>query len=216
MTPNAFEDRLLAELRHIVAERPAPAAAAPDRSGFGRAPRSPRPRLLAGATATAAAAAVAVLLASGGGGATPAYAVEREGDGSVTVEISSLRDADGLERKLRAAGIPAVVDYTPEGKTCKQPRGRVATGNSGSSSGSASDAGPATFTFGPGFVKPGQTVVITTSLGEHVSSLGMEIIEGAVAPCQLVDGPPIRTAPAGAAAPAGGAQSGVKSLGSAP
>jgi DNA-directed RNA polymerase specialized sigma24 family protein len=38
----------------------------------------------------------------------------------VTVGISSLRDTAGLERKLREAGIHAVVQYVPPGKACKQ------------------------------------------------------------------------------------------------
>jgi hypothetical protein len=53
-----------------------------------------------------------------GGGAEPAYAND---DGTVTVEISSLNDAAWLERKLREAGISAVVQYLPPGKACKQP-----------------------------------------------------------------------------------------------
>src|SRR4051812_4683219 len=111
MTHTTFEDRLLAELRAVVAARPAPAP--PPSPPPAR--RLPRARL---SLAAGAATVAGVLLATGGGGAAPAYAVEKQPDGSVTVEINSLRDAAGLQEKLRAAGIPAVVDYTPFGKMC--------------------------------------------------------------------------------------------------
>jgi hypothetical protein len=44
-------------------------------------------------------------------------------------------------------------------------------------------------------VRPGQTLVITSSVGSSVSSLGIELVDGPVAPCELVDAPP---PPAGA------------------
>jgi hypothetical protein len=102
-----FEGRLLEQLRQIVAERPAPAAS-PHR-------RPQRSRLvMAGAGVAAATAAVAVVATSSD--VTPrAYAVAPRSDGSVTVQIHSLRDAAGLQSSLRAAGVPAVVDYVPDG-----------------------------------------------------------------------------------------------------
>jgi hypothetical protein len=206
MTPTTFEDRLLAELRAVVAARPAPApATAPSPArGVARAHRVPRARLSLAAGAAAATVA-GVLLATGGGGATPAYAVEKQPDGSVTVEINSLRDAAGLQEKLRAAGIPAVVDYTPFGKTCREPRGKPAsggrtdlrrTGVAPPGNGHPMSMGvrvgdhSATFTIPRDSVGPGQTLVITSSVGSGFSSLGTEIVEGPVAPCQLVDAPP--------------------------
>lgn len=119
MTTALFEERLLAELRHVVAARPA--------SGVVAAPRRRRaPRLLLGGAATTAAVGLAVLLVAGGGGVAPAFAVDRQSDGTVTVTISRLSDAAGLQAQLRAAGIPAVIDYTPPGKACREPRGRPA------------------------------------------------------------------------------------------
>jgi hypothetical protein len=116
-----FEERLLAELRRVVAAGLVAAGPEPALAGEGatRYPRSWRRRALAlaGGLAAVAIAAVAVLSLGGGGDGT-AWAVTRNDDGTVTVEINSLRDADGLERKLRAAGIPAVVRYLPEGKAC--------------------------------------------------------------------------------------------------
>lgn len=106
-TSNRFEDKLLVELRQVVAERPAPAAirsATPRRTRFA----------MAGAGVAAATAAVAIVATSSD--VTPAaYAVEPHSDGSITVEIHSLKDAAGLQSKLRAAGLPAVVDYDPSG-----------------------------------------------------------------------------------------------------
>src|SRR5438067_1961748 len=103
---SSFEDRLLTELRQVVAERPAPAA--------GAAPR-PRTRLaLSGATVAAATAAV-VVVATSGDNTSAAYAVDRQANGSVTVHISSLRDAAGLQQQLRADGIPATVRYLQPG-----------------------------------------------------------------------------------------------------
>ena len=202
MTPDTFEDRLLAELGEIVAARPAPAV--------GAAPRaSRRPRLLVGAAATGAAAAAAALIIGSGDRAAPAFAVERAADGSVTVEINSLRDADGLERKLRAAGIPAVVDYTPAGKVCREPRGRLATEPARHTLGVR--VGPdssAKFTIPRSDLRQGETVVIASSLGDGVTSLSTEIVEGPVAPCELVDAPPLPAATGSGSSPEMGLSSG--------
>jgi len=103
-TANRFEDRLLHELLAIVAARPAPASVTSRRPRWGRL-------ALAGAGVAAALAGV-VVLASGGDVASRAYALQARPDGTVTVSIEKLSDADGLERSLRAAGVPAVVDYT--------------------------------------------------------------------------------------------------------
>jgi hypothetical protein len=103
-----FEDRLLEQLRQVAAERPAPSAPSL------RRPR--RARLaLAGGAVTAAVAAAAIV-ASSGGVTSSAYALQSEPNGAVTVHILSLKDAGGLESSLRAAGIPAVVDYVPPGQ----------------------------------------------------------------------------------------------------
>lgn len=103
---NKFEERLLTELRQVAAERPEPAV---ERTRW-----KPATFALGGGTLAVAVAAVAVVIIAGSGGTTTsAYAVERETDGSVTVEISSLEDADGLEAELNDVGIPAEVDYRP-------------------------------------------------------------------------------------------------------
>jgi hypothetical protein len=184
MTPITFEDRLLTELRAVVAARPTPEAFTTT-----AARRVPRARLAVTAGALAASAA-GVLVATGGDTATPAYAVEKQSDGSVTVEIHSLRDAVGLREKLRAAGIAAVVDYTPPGKMCREPRGRTAAGGGGATTTTVRENHSATFTIPRGDVRAGHTLVITSSVGSSLSSLGVEIVEGPVAPCELIDAPP--------------------------
>jgi hypothetical protein len=105
-TTTHFEDRLLEQLRRYVAEQPAPAPA-------GAAQRPPRrTRLALAGVGVAAATAVAIVATSSD--VTPtAYAVQPRSDGSVSVKISSLSDAAGLQRSLREAGVPAVVSFAP-------------------------------------------------------------------------------------------------------
>jgi hypothetical protein len=178
-----FEDRLFEQLRDVVAARPAPRADA----------RRPawRTRLALAGAGVAAATAVAAVVATSGDVA-PAYAVQPAADGSVTVRIHSLRDAAGLQRSLRAAGVPAVVDYAPAGSECAAPGPAAGA----TSSGRSTDSGPSlsgpepgpgattsqvrigsdgvTFTIDPGNLKAGQNVYITTSSGD-VTSLAMAI-----------------------------------------
>jgi hypothetical protein len=194
MNSTRFEDRLLHELRELVVTRPPATAVA-----IHRRPR--RRRLLLGSAATAAVTAIAIVLTVSGERATPAFAVARQADGSVTVTINSLRDASGLERELDAAGIPAVVYYTPVGKTCSQPLGTPVPrrGSFQSSSGTSVTDHSVSFTIPADLVGPGQTLVIMTSGTAGVSSfssVGMGVVQGAVAPCHLVNAP---SPPAGGA-----------------
>jgi hypothetical protein len=113
-----FEERLLRELRQVVADGPRLRSVPdpPTRSSrhFGRT----LPLAIAGV----AAAALAIFVASGlllsGGEPSKAWAVDRNLNGTVTVRIESLSDAAGLERKLNEVGVPALVQYIPPGKTC--------------------------------------------------------------------------------------------------
>jgi hypothetical protein len=137
---------------------------------------------------------MAVVLVVGGEQATPAFAVDRQSDGSVTVTINSLSDASGLERALGAVGIPAVVYYTPVGKTCAEPLGTPAArrGSFQTSSGTSRSGHSVSFTLPADIVGPGQTLVImtsgTTGVGSF-SSVGMGVVQGNVGPCRLVDAP---------------------------
>lgn len=200
----SFEDRLLVELRALVAERPAPTVA--------HRPRPRRTRIglaVAGGAAAATVAAVA-LVAGSGDRPSNAYAVERLADGAVSVSINSLSDADGLERKLREAGVPAVVDYDPtggpgcvgaesaagadrSGKATTGPSveshndagtaaapslstsGGEAPGGSGKATTRISHTGDGiAFTIDPGDLRPGEEVYITTATGS-VSTVAMAI-----------------------------------------
>jgi hypothetical protein len=87
----------------------------------GRALRARRriPGLAAGALAVAAAAALAVtaLLPAGhrAGPQPPAqlaaWTVTKQADGTITVTVRQLRDPQGLQRRLRADGVPASVTF---------------------------------------------------------------------------------------------------------
>jgi len=87
----------------------------------GRALRARRriPGLAAGALAVAAAAALAVtalLPASHRPGPQPpaqlaAWTVTKQADGTITVTVRQLRDPQGLQRRLRADGVPASVTF---------------------------------------------------------------------------------------------------------
>ena len=106
-----FEDRLLADLRGLVQEQPAPS---------GRRRLGGRRLALAGGLATAVAAAATAGVFFLSADAKAAYAVTKHADGSVTVEVDSLTDAAGLQSALQAAGVNAVVEYLPAGKMCQQ------------------------------------------------------------------------------------------------
>lgn len=117
----SFEQKLLDELKTVVAERGKEQAAATGAStrpsAWRRAPR------LALAAMTVLAAAAAVLLFNSGGDNTPkAFAVEPQAGGGVTIRVYSLEDAAGLERALEDAGIEAQVTWLPPGTFCREPR----------------------------------------------------------------------------------------------
>lgn len=99
-TLDPFEQSLLTELRRHVSERDA----VPVRRGRRRLAAVGAGVLAAGSVAT-----TAVLLQP-----DPAFAVHEERDGDVVVTISSLKDADGLERALAEHGVEADVSYDAE------------------------------------------------------------------------------------------------------
>jgi hypothetical protein len=177
MSTPTFEDRLLNELQDVLR------AQAPSHSGR---PHRVRNRSLAGAAVAAAATTVAALVLTGS--ASAAYAIDVN-NGTVTVTIKSLKDSVGLRKALRDKGILAFVDYTPAGKTCQQPRGQIATDQNPVSSSVRQGAGPATFSINPGTLKPGEVIVIESSGGNGPSSIGIQLIQGSVAACTLVDAP---------------------------
>ena len=104
--PQRFEDRLLAQLRRVVAEREDSREPTYNRAG--------RRRLVlsgAGAALVIAIVAIAAVAIGTGNRTTGAYAIQVRPGGKVAVSIYKLGDAKALQRSLRAAGVPAVVDF---------------------------------------------------------------------------------------------------------
>jgi hypothetical protein len=198
-----FEERLLGELRSLVAAPPV------DRGQRRPLRRGPRLVLAGGLVAVLAAAAGAgVFFLSAGTQA--AYAVTRNADGTVTVEIDSLTDAAGLQAKLQAAGVNAVVEYLPEGKICKQPWftpiGHPVGGTTQSDVEQLSGGG-VRFTISAD-IPADATMVISTQTGpDREQSLGIGFAQGEVPPCEVVDAP-AGSGPLGGPPPAGSTQSG--------
>lgn len=127
-SPTHFEDELLTQLRRVVAQNVEPS---PEGT---RHPRMLQRRLALSGGGLAVAGAAAVILISGSGSATSsAYAVAAQGDGSVTVHVRNLSDAAGLQSSLRAAGVPATVNYAPADKlpACPLPKDAVVNTQSG-------------------------------------------------------------------------------------
>jgi hypothetical protein len=82
-----------------------------------RLPGRPRLLLAAGAITAAAAAAIAIVQAGPGRNTgqfvTAAWVVKHNANGTVKVTLKQARDAAGLQRALRADGIPAYVRIGP-------------------------------------------------------------------------------------------------------
>jgi hypothetical protein len=118
-----FEQRLLARLKAVVAERGAAAAAAEAAKAPATTPswRRRAPRLALGAAAALAAVAIALIVSAGGSNPSKAFAVEPQKGGGLTIKIYSLEDASGLEQALEDAGIQAQVTWLPAGKVCREP-----------------------------------------------------------------------------------------------
>jgi hypothetical protein len=201
-----FEERLLAELRAVVEERGATVTlegvernrpyateslhgAAGRTAGAGR--RRLAPRLVFGGAAVAAVAAGVLAVSSGTGDTSSAFAVEPRADGEVRVEISSLSDAEGLEKALGEAGIKADVNYLAAGMACREPRftpdvgerhrRRVSTGIKQTPDG-------ATFSINRDAVGAGETLLVTAAPGSESAGdvVGVQVAEGAVSACDPV------------------------------
>jgi len=142
-----------------------------------RAPRrvvtAPR-ALIAAAAATAAIALTSQVI----GGAS-AYAVTKDPDGTLTVTLTELRDPEGLEAELAAAGVKADVTFLASGTRCQVPRFVGADESYGGPPVDSPDAlreqanrtrsskaiqwGSGTFQIFPEHVKRGETVVLEFS-----------------------------------------------------
>ena len=116
-----FEERLLDELKTVVAQR----AAEQEHSTEAPTPSPGRRRALRlafGATAVCAAAAAVLVLNSGSDSTSKAFAVEPQDGGGVTISVYSAEDSAGLEGALADAGIRSQVTWLPAGMTCREPR----------------------------------------------------------------------------------------------
>lgn len=121
-----FEDRLLAELQGEIERREAvPAPAVRRRAITGRR--------LALAAAACAVAGLAVVLVPGSPAESPAYAVERNGDGSVTLTLDDMTLSTDAQRelaeRLRADGIHVDIQNLDGDHKCRRPRGEPIPGN---------------------------------------------------------------------------------------
>jgi hypothetical protein len=178
--------------RDLVQEH-GPALAHAARPGPGRA-RRPRPRVLAGGTLALAGAGAALALTLTATASAPAFAVTRNHDGSVSVQVNQRSGIAGANRELAAMGVHervmAVSDDQPiplncvatgpgpDGKTLviagypKVPTGPVSTpstmsGNTGTGSGNTGSGDTGTGNTGSGGPGVGTTwhVVACPSLG---------------------------------------------------
>ncbi|MFT4009170.1 MAG: hypothetical protein QM655_03910 [Nocardioidaceae bacterium] len=110
-TLDYYEQALLVELRGEVERR----AHEPQRVRSPRFQPGPRSGVRRWAALGAAAASIAVVgVVATVSHPQAAFAVDTETDGDIVVTVTSLSDADGLERALAAHGIEARVDYSPE------------------------------------------------------------------------------------------------------
>ncbi|MFI6921947.1 hypothetical protein ACIBIZ_18540 [Nonomuraea spiralis] len=183
-----FEEQLLMELKAEIA---------------GRAERHRRVtrRLYAGGVVGLLAAAAAFAVPMLTGTETPAYAVSKNTDGTVRVEINEFKDADQLEQDLRAAGVTADISYLPSGKECKTGRGKTvgavtAMGPGPDAAARMRDGG---LDINPRHIGKDQTLVLEfagteeetaeTRKQEVLWRLTASMITGQVGPCVTIEDP---------------------------
>lgn len=200
-----FEDKLLAELKHHLPETPA-SVAAPRR-------RWKTPAALTVGVAAVLATAIAVVMPTVGGERSPsrAWAVTEDDDGTVTVAITQIEDAAGLERKIEEHGVNASVHYLPQDKLCAPPRalrhprypGRYAEGAEqflpqarGAVRVAEREDGAFVFTIDRSRLKPEYWVVVYAEndvpewgqQAETVPSIAAVVLKGDHDECELVPG----------------------------
>ncbi|WP_433245753.1 hypothetical protein ACQPYK_44000 [Streptosporangium sp. CA-135522] len=96
-----------------------------ERAARGPVRRPMRRRLLAGVAVAGIAAAAVVAVPLITGSESPAYALTRNGDGSITLKINEFRDPDQVEKDLADLGVKADVSYVEPGKRCAPDRFRL-------------------------------------------------------------------------------------------
>jgi hypothetical protein len=157
-------------------------------------------RLYAGGAVAALAAAAAFAVPSLTGTEPPAYAVTKNADGTVRVEINEFEDADQLERDLQEEGVTADITYLAAGTNCKPGRGKttgqVAMGPGSDAVARMRDGG---LDIDPQRIGKDQTLVMAfagtieetaeTKKQKTLWSLTASLITGRVGPCVAVDDP---------------------------
>ncbi|MGH3239913.1 MAG: hypothetical protein ACRDNL_06000 [Spirillospora sp.] len=199
-----FEERLLTELKDVVAARTAPS---PSPSPCPSPADSPRTRTVrwrwAGSVTAVAAAAVGLAIGVPlltGDRAPQANAVVRDPDGSIRIYVRDYRHPELIASRLRGFGVPAVVDFVPNDRRCRTPRGSI-TPNDGTlvTGGLEDDDGQGLYSrLHPDRLGPGRTLVLevgfTSFSGDaSVASMFIGAATGPVAPCVLVKAPPMAT-----------------------
>ncbi|WP_433463535.1 hypothetical protein [Spirillospora sp. CA-128828] len=192
-----FEDRLLDELKHVVAARAqADQAARPERRSR---PRRRRWGLAGAAVLAAAAVAIGVPVALGTDG-TKANAVERDPDGSIRIYVRDFRHPEVIERKLQNFGVKSIVTFLPEGERCKEPRAVFMRNDDPRKSNllqwgaDADTAQDQYLRLDAKSIKPKETFVFTAWYAERgdgsaSSSVG-DLATGPVQPCHVITGGP--------------------------
>ncbi|MET7461453.1 hypothetical protein [Nonomuraea sp. NPDC005501] len=178
----SFEERLLMELKAEVAAR-----------GVEHRRRVTVRRLFAGAAVAGLAAAAAVAVPLLTGTESPAYAVTKNTDGTIGIEIKEFRDADKLEKDLARLGVTADVTYVKPGTWCRRDRGRVVPGDK------AAHVRAGGVDIEPRYIAKGQTLLLEFTMNEEQTSgpvkpqvlwqFSGRVIDGPVKPCVVVQDP---------------------------
>ncbi|MBN6051253.1 hypothetical protein JYK22_04855, partial [Nonomuraea sp. RK-328] len=189
----SFEERLLMELKTEVAAR-----------GAERRRRVTVRRLFAGTAVAGLAAAAAVAVPLLTGTESPAYAVTKNTDGTVRVQIKEFRDADKLEADLVRMGVTADVTYLKPGTWCKAGRGKVLASENPddwdkSISGKAIRQTKGGVDLNPKYLGKNRTAVLMYAEDPNPKSatgkpsvlwqFGGYVVEGPVTPCVVVKNP---------------------------
>ncbi|GAA1737022.1 hypothetical protein [Nonomuraea bangladeshensis] len=180
---SSFEERLLSALKSEITMRTADDMMTTTSTPPALGGRRGRRLAVAVAGVGAAAAAAAALMVQ-----APAYAVTEAPDGTVSVRISAFTDPGGLEAELARHGVKAVVDYLPEGRTCRPGRGRPGGPHGRFGSAIRRDGDGISFSITEGQVPAGSTLVLAVTKGpdgdrDLPSATSLQVVEGEVAPC---------------------------------
>ncbi|MEU6727430.1 hypothetical protein ABZ917_27330 [Nonomuraea wenchangensis] len=205
---SSFEERLLSALKTEITTRTADDMTTTSTPPALDGPLGGRPggrlggRRLAVAVAGVAAAAAAVVTLNATVLQGPAYAVTEAPDGTVSVRISAFTDPDGLEAELGRHGVKAVVDYLPEGRTCRPERGRPGGPHGRFGSDIRRDGDGIAFSITEGQVPAGSTLVLAVTKGpdgdrDMPSATSLQVVEGEVAPCAATSLPLPSSGPGG-------------------